>query len=51
MKLIWNPFELATLGFSELLFPVFPTTSTVAVGLLDTGKYGQLGWIVGDCRG
>jgi len=25
-------------GFSELTFPVFPTTSTVAVGLLNTGK-------------
>jgi hypothetical protein len=23
----------------------------VAVGLLNTGKYGQHGWIVGDCRG
>jgi hypothetical protein len=40
MKLMWNPFDLATLGFSELGFPVFPTTSTVAVGLLSTGKFG-----------
>jgi hypothetical protein len=23
----------------------------VAVGLLNTGKYGQDGWTVGDCRG
>jgi hypothetical protein len=23
----------------------------VAVGLLNTGKYGQEGWAVGDCRG
>jgi predicted AlkP superfamily pyrophosphatase or phosphodiesterase len=51
MKLMRNPFELATSGFSELIFPVFPTTSRVAVGLLNTGKYGQHGWIVGDCRG
>jgi len=48
MKLMWNPSELATLGFSELTFPVFPTTSMVGVGLLNTGKYGQHGWIVGD---
>jgi len=51
MKLIWDPFELATLSFSELTFPVFSTTSKVAVGLLNTGKYGQDGWIVGDFRG
>jgi predicted AlkP superfamily pyrophosphatase or phosphodiesterase len=51
MKLMWNSSELATLGFSELIFPVFPTTSMVAVGLLNTGKYGQHGYIVGDCRG
>jgi hypothetical protein len=48
MKLIWNPFELATLGFSELGFPVFPTTSRVAVGLPNTGKYAQDREIVGD---
>jgi hypothetical protein len=33
--------ELATLGFSELIVPVFPTTSMVAVGLPNTGKYEQ----------
>jgi predicted AlkP superfamily pyrophosphatase or phosphodiesterase len=43
--------EPPTPAFSELIFPVFPTTSMVAVGLLNTGKYGQHGWIVGDCRG
>jgi hypothetical protein len=32
-------------------FPVFPTISRVAVGLRDTGKYGQDGRIVGDRRG
>jgi hypothetical protein len=26
-------------AFSELVLPVFPTTSRVAVGLLNTGKY------------
>ena len=35
-------------AFSELIFPVFPTTSMVAVGLLNTGKYDKDGWIVGD---
>jgi len=43
--------EPPTPAFSELSFPVFPTTSKVAVGLLNTGKYGQDGWIVGDCPG
>jgi hypothetical protein len=43
--------EPPTPAFSELIFPVFPITSRVAVGLLNTGKYGQHGWIVGDCRG
>jgi len=43
--------EPPTPAFSELGFPVFPTTSRVAVGLLNTGKYGQCAWIVGDCRG
>jgi hypothetical protein len=38
-------------AFSELILPVFPTTSRVAVGLLNTGKDGQDGWIVGDCCG
>jgi hypothetical protein len=40
MKLMRNPPELATSGFSELGFPVFPTTSTVAVGLPSAGKFG-----------
>jgi hypothetical protein len=35
-------------AFSELIFPVFPTTSRVAVGLLNTGKYEQHEWTVGD---
>jgi len=43
--------EPPTPAFSELIFPVFPTTSMVAVGLLNTGKYGQQGKIVGDWRG
>ena len=43
--------EPPTPAFSELRFSVFPTTSKVAVGLLNTRKYGQHGWIVGDCRG
>jgi hypothetical protein len=38
-------------ALSELNFPVFPTTSTVAVGLLNTVKDGQDGQIVSDCRG
>jgi hypothetical protein len=38
-------------AFSELIVPVFPTTSMVAVGLLNTGKYEKNEWIVGDCRG
>jgi hypothetical protein len=51
MRLMRNPLELATLGFSELIVPVFPTTSMVAVGLLNTGKYEKNEWIVGDRRG
>jgi hypothetical protein len=51
MKLMKNPLGLATLGFSELGFPVFPTTSRVAVGLLNTGKYDKNERTVGDCRG
>jgi hypothetical protein len=35
--------EPPTPAFSELIFPVFPTTSRVAVGLLNTGKYEQNG--------
>jgi hypothetical protein len=37
--------EPPTPAFSELRFSVFPTTSKVAVGLLNTGKYGQHGWM------
>jgi len=40
--------EPPTPAFSELGFPVFLTTSRVAVGLPNAGKYGQHGWIVGD---
>jgi predicted AlkP superfamily pyrophosphatase or phosphodiesterase len=43
--------EPPTPAFSELIVPVFPTTSMVAVGLLNTGKYGQDRWIVGNCGG
>jgi hypothetical protein len=43
--------EPPTPAFSELIFPVFPTTSMVAVGLLNTGKCEQNGRTVGDCRG
>jgi hypothetical protein len=43
--------EPPTPAFSELGFPVFPTTSRVAVGLPNTGKYGKVGRTVGDCRG
>ena len=43
--------EPPTPAFSELTHPVFPTTSMVAVGLPNTGKYAQDRRIVGDCRG
>jgi len=43
--------EPPTPAFSELGFPVFPTTSMVAVGLPNTGKYEENEWIVGDGRG
>jgi hypothetical protein len=43
--------EPPTPAFSELSFPVFPTTSRVAVGLLNTGKYVEDRRIVGDRRG
>jgi predicted AlkP superfamily pyrophosphatase or phosphodiesterase len=43
--------EPPTPAFSELIFSVFPTTSRVVVGLLNTGKYEEHGWIVGDCGG
>jgi len=42
---------MATSGFSELNFLVFPTTSMVAVGLPNTGKYDKDERIVGDCHG
>jgi predicted AlkP superfamily pyrophosphatase or phosphodiesterase len=34
-------------AFSELSHPVFPTTSMVAVGLLNTGKYEENAGTVG----
>jgi hypothetical protein len=43
--------EPPTPAFSELGFPVFPTTSKVAVGLLNTGKYDKSERSVGDRRG
>ena len=43
--------EPPTPAFSELVFSVFPITSRVVVGLLNTGKYEEHGKIVGDCRG
>ena len=43
--------EPPTPAFSELCFLVFTTTSKVAVGLPNTGKYVQNGRIVGDRRG
>jgi hypothetical protein len=43
--------EPPTPAFSELTHPVFPTTSMVAVGLPNTGKYGESKRTVGDCRG
>ena len=43
--------EPPTPAFSELIFPVFPTTSKVAVGLLSTGKYEENDRTVGDCCG
>jgi hypothetical protein len=43
--------EPPTPAFSELYFPVYTTTSMVAVGLPNTGKYGQGAKIMGDCRG
>ena len=38
-------------AFSELGFPVFPTTSRVAVGLPNTGKYDKNDGTVGDRHG
>jgi hypothetical protein len=43
--------EPPTPAFSELIVPVFPTTSMVAMGLPNTGKYEKNEWIVGDSRG
>ena len=43
--------ESTTPAFSELTHPVFPTTSMVAVGLPNTGKYGENERTVGDRRG
>ncbi len=43
--------EPPTPAFSELTHPVFPTTSMVAVGLPNTGKYAENARTVGDCRG
>ena len=40
--------EPPTPAFSELMFPVFPTTSMVAVGLPNTGKYEESTRTVGD---
>ncbi|MBZ5615538.1 MAG: hypothetical protein LAO23_16135 [Acidobacteriia bacterium] len=46
--------EPPTPAFSELIVPVFPTTSMVAVGLLNTGKYEKTSesWViaVGDSK-
>jgi hypothetical protein len=43
--------EPPTPAFSELVFPVFLTTSMVAVGLLNTEKYDKSERTVGDRRG
>jgi hypothetical protein len=43
--------EPPTPAFSELSHPVFPTTSMVAMGLPNTGKYKEDAGTVGDCRG
>jgi hypothetical protein len=51
MKVMKISLKFASVGFSELNFPVFPTTSTVDVGLLSTGKDVEDGGIVCDCRG
>jgi hypothetical protein len=51
MKPMPHARELPTLCFSELSHPVFPTTSMVAVGLPNTGKYEENASTVGDCRG
>jgi hypothetical protein len=43
--------EPPTPAFSELIVPVFPTTSMVAVGLPNTGRYDKNKRTVGDRRG
>jgi hypothetical protein len=43
--------EPPTPAFSELIVSVFPTTSMVAVGLPNTGKYDKNRGTVGDRRG
>jgi hypothetical protein len=43
--------EPPTPAFSELVFPVFLTTSMVAMGLPNTGKYHKNERTVGDYRG
>jgi hypothetical protein len=44
-------FEPPPPAVSELIVPVFPTTSKVAVGLPNTGKYGKVRRTRGDFRG
>ena len=43
--------EPPTPAFSVLTHLVFPTTSMVAVGLPNTGKYEENARAVGDCHG
>ena len=43
--------EPPTPAVSELTHPVFPTTSMVAVGLPNTGKYEENARAVGEFRG
>jgi hypothetical protein len=43
--------ELPPPAFSELIVPVFPTTSMVAVGLPNTGRHDKNKRTVGDRRG
>jgi hypothetical protein len=48
-----NEPEKAEININEAdnLYREIPTTSMVAVGLLNTGKYKKNEWIVGDRRG
>jgi hypothetical protein len=48
---VLNASQWMSTAFSELIVPVIPTTSMVAVGLLNTGKYEKSKWIVGDRQG